>query len=82
MSSNKRKINLLEFFYKLKYDNHIYKFINEDIYDFRKENLMIYHNYNTNLCELYLKNIYIQFNFKTNGYDAYIIKKEKIYKLD
>lgn len=73
-STNNRQKCLLEFLFNYKNELHEYKFINNDIYDLRPENVIVLHKYHNVIKENYNKYEYYQGHFKTNGYDSYIMK--------
>ena len=74
ISSNKRKVFLIEYFYDLKYDHHDFVFKNDDKYDLRPENVKIYHKYHNNIKYEYQNIQFFEGHYKKNGYDAYIMK--------
>ena len=74
LSTNNRKIYLIEYLYKFKYDLHKYEFKNNNIYDLRPENIIIYHKYNEIINQTFNNAIFFPGHFKIHGYDAYIMK--------
>ena len=59
-NSNYKKNNILEFLFKFKNTNITYHFKNNNPYDLRKSNVLIYHDYHTTITKKHCIKTYIQ----------------------
>merc|ERR1711907_525890 len=73
-NKNYKKYDLLQILYNYKKDNIKYHFKNNNIYDLRVDNVVIYHEYNDYINTHYDIINYIPGHYIDNGKDAYIMK--------
>ena len=73
-NTHSKNITILEFLFNFKQNNVLYYFKNNDKYDLRKENVIIYHNKHNEILQKYPSAIYYSGHYKTNGNDAYNMK--------
>lgn len=71
---NYKKNNILEVLYNFKNNDIYYDFINNNPYDLRESNVLIYHNYNKNIREEYDVINYIQGHYTSTGREAFLMK--------
>ena len=73
-NTHSKNITILEFLFNFKQDNVLYYFKNNDKYDLRQENVIIFHNKHNEILQKYPSAIYYSGHYKTNGNDAYNMK--------
>lgn len=73
-NTHSKNITILEFLFNFKQNNVLYYFKNNDKYDLRKENVIIYHNKHNEILQKFPSAIYYSGHYKTNGNDAYNMK--------
>lgn len=73
-NTHSKNITILEFLFNFKQNNVLYYFKNNDKYDLRQENVIIYHNKHNEILQKYPSAIYYSGHYKTNGNDAYNMK--------
>jgi HNH endonuclease len=69
-----QKITYLEHMFKYDYSNVKYKFKNENMYDLRRDNIIIHHIYHDNIISKYNIIDYNLGHYSEYGKDAYVIK--------
>jgi hypothetical protein len=67
-------ITYLEFIYKFNKDYTDYQFLNNNIYDLRKDNVKFYHKYHKDIINKYPNAVYFVGHYSSLGKDAYIMK--------
>ena len=73
-NTHSKNITILEFLFNFKQNNVLYYFKNNDKYDLRQENVIIYHDKHNEILQKYPSAIYYSGHYKTNGNDAYNMK--------
>jgi len=71
---NQQKITFRDFIFNYKEEDVCYKFLNNNCFDLRKENIKIFHKYHYYVKEKYNIISYIEGHIKNNGKDGYKIK--------
>lgn len=73
-NTHSKNITILEFLFNFKQNNVLYYFKNNNKYDLRQENVIIYHNKHNEILQKYPSAIYYSGHYKINGNDAYNMK--------